>query len=101
LEVIEEEALLPEVEKKGQLFEEALQHPKVKEIRRKGLFFAFEFATANEVQQIVEYCLDHQVICFWFLSNPNSFRIAPPLNISYSEIKKACTIIRQAFDTLK
>jgi acetylornithine/succinyldiaminopimelate/putrescine aminotransferase len=100
LEVIEEEDLLAGVEAKGQLFEDLLQHPRIKEVRRKGLFFAFEFATADEVQAVVESCLAQGIICFWFLSCPNSFRIAPPLNISESEIKKACTVIRQAINKL-
>ncbi|MDH5396790.1 MAG: aspartate aminotransferase family protein, partial [Cyclobacteriaceae bacterium] len=37
IEVIEEEHLMNEVERKGQLLEKKLQHPVVKEIRRKGL----------------------------------------------------------------
>lgn len=100
LEVIENENLLDTVENKGRLFESLLQHERVVEIRRAGLMFAFEFATADEVAKIVSHCLENGLICFWFLSNPNSFRIAPPLNISEEEIKKACAIIRQAFDAL-
>ncbi|MEP2772340.1 MAG: aspartate aminotransferase family protein [Fulvivirga sp.] len=100
LEAIENEQLLDEVENKGLLFESLLQHKKVKEIRRKGLMFAIEFETAEEVAQIVRYCLENGVISFWFLSCPNSFRIAPPLNITDEEIKKACDVIKGAFDSL-
>ncbi|ELR68239.1 Acetylornithine aminotransferase (ACOAT) [Fulvivirga imtechensis AK7] len=100
LEVIENENLLDSVEEKGQLFEKLLQHPKIREVRRKGLMFAFEFETADEVSKVVQECLNNGVICFWFLSCPNSFRIAPPLNISEEEIKKACEIILQAIKNL-
>jgi len=100
LEAIEEERLLDKVENKGLLFESLLQHKKVKEIRRKGLMFAIEFETAEEVAQIVQYCLQHGVITFWFLSCPNSFRIAPPLNITDEEIKKACEVIKDALNSL-
>lgn len=100
LEVIENENLLDEVENKGLLFESHLQHTKMKEIRRKGLMFAIEFETAEEVAQIVKYCLDKGVITFWFLSCPNSFRIAPPLNITDEEIIKACEVIKGAFNSL-
>lgn len=100
LEVIENEKLLAGVEAKGQRFENLLQHPRIKEIRRIGLFFAFEFETTEEVSKIVAYCLEHGVICFWFLSCPNSFRIAPPLNISENEIIKSCNVIRAAIDSL-
>ncbi len=100
LELLEEENILAQVEAKGALFEELLQHPRVLEIRRKGLYFAFEFANAEEVQTIVEYCMKKGVICFWFLSCPEAFRIAPPLNISEEDIRKACVIIREAMDLL-
>ena len=100
IEVIEEENLLAEVENKGKLFEELLKHPRIKEVRRKGLMFAFEFETVEEVAKIVEQCLKNGVICFWFLSCPNSFRIAPPLTISEKEIKESCKIIREAIESL-
>jgi Ornithine/acetylornithine aminotransferase len=100
LESIEEEGLLAQVEHKGQLIESALQHPRVREIRRKGLFFALEFSHADEVQRVVQKALELGVVCFWFLSCPESFRIAPPLNMPEAEIKEACRLIRQAFDAL-
>jgi acetylornithine/succinyldiaminopimelate/putrescine aminotransferase len=100
LEVILQEKLLEKVEKKGQLFEELLRHDRIVEIRRIGLMFAIEFRTPEEVAQVVSYCLENGLICFWFLSNPNSFRIAPPLTITEEEIKNACQIIRQAFNNL-
>lgn len=99
LEVIINENLLDSVESKGKLFEDLLQHPRVVEIRRIGLLFAIEFETSDEVAQVVSYCLENGLICFWFLSNPNSFRIAPPLTITEEEIKKACHIIQEAFST--
>jgi acetylornithine/succinyldiaminopimelate/putrescine aminotransferase len=98
LEVIENEKLLPGVEAKGQLIESLLQHSKIKAIRRFGLMFAIDFETAEEVNQIVEYAKQKGVICYWFLSHPNSFRIAPPLIISESEIREACAIIMEAID---
>lgn len=98
LEVIEQEQLLSTVEKKGSLIESLLKHPKIKEIRRIGLLFAIDFETAEEVNRIVEYAKNKGVICYWFLSHPNSFRIAPPLTISEKEISEACAIIVEAID---
>ncbi|MBL6445050.1 aspartate aminotransferase family protein [Fulvivirga sp. 29W222] len=100
LKVIEDENLLSKVEDKGLLFEQLMQHKRVKDIRRKGLLFAFEFETSEEVAFIVQECLENSVICFWFLSCPNSFRIAPPINITEDEIKEACKIIINAMDKL-
>ncbi|MEM6360138.1 MAG: aspartate aminotransferase family protein [Bacteroidota bacterium] len=100
LEVIEQEQLLLQVEDRGELIEKLLDHPKIIEIRRIGLMFAIEFATEEEVYHIVQKCLERGVVCFWFLSCPTSFRIAPPINISVEEIKKACNIIKSVFDEL-
>jgi 4-aminobutyrate aminotransferase-like enzyme len=56
--------------------------------------------SAEAVKKVVEYCLEHGVITFWFLSCPWSFRIAPPLIISESEIEESCSVIMEAFDLL-
>jgi acetylornithine/succinyldiaminopimelate/putrescine aminotransferase len=101
LEVIEDEKLLETVESKGQLFEQLITSDRIKAIRRIGLMFAFEFETEDEVAKVVSYCLDHGVICFWFLSCPNSFRIAPPLTITNTQISDACAIINEAISKLK
>jgi acetylornithine/succinyldiaminopimelate/putrescine aminotransferase len=96
LEVIEEEKLLATVERKGRLIEKLLTHPKIKEVRRAGLLFAFDFESAETVNRIVHYAKEHGVICYWFLSHPTSFRIAPPLTITEEEITVACSIILDA-----
>ena len=93
INVIQEEKLLKGVEEKGLLFEELLSNSHIKEIRRFGLMFALEFEDFETVERIVKYCLQQGVICFWFLSCPNAFRIAPPLTITEKEIRKACQII--------
>lgn len=98
LEVILNEKLIDAVEEKGRLIEKLLTHPTIKEIRRKGLMFAIEFDSAERVQQIVEACIEAGVITFWFLSCPESFRLAPPLNISETDLRKGCEVIREAID---
>ncbi len=98
IETIKSEIDFSEVENKGRIIEDKLQHSLVKEIRRKGLFFAIEMENPEIVQQVVENCLKNGLISFWFLSCPNAFRIAPPLNISYEEIEQSCTIITDAMN---
>jgi acetylornithine/N-succinyldiaminopimelate aminotransferase len=101
LELYRYNTILEKAETKGKLFAEKLsKHPRIKEIRRIGLFFAIDLANANEVQAVVENCLQNGLISFWFLSCPSSFRIAPPLTISEIEIDNACRIILQALDRL-
>jgi acetylornithine/succinyldiaminopimelate/putrescine aminotransferase len=98
LQVIEDEGLLEQVETKGLLTENRLKHPQIREIRRIGLMFAIDFDSADRVNRIVDYAKDHGVICYWFLSHPNSLRIAPPLTISEQEIQLACDVILKAIE---
>ena len=98
LNVIKEEKLLDQVERKGKLIESLLQHSGIREIRRIGLLFAIDFDSADRVQKIVQEAIENGVICFWFLSCPDSFRIAPPLTISDEEIAIACDVIKKAID---
>lgn len=98
LEVIEDEGLVSQVERKGRLFEELLKHPAIKEIRRIGLLFAIDFDSEERVSRIVNNAKANGLICYWFLSHPYSFRIAPPLTITEQEIRESCAIILKAID---
>jgi acetylornithine/succinyldiaminopimelate/putrescine aminotransferase len=98
LEVIEKERLLEQVEEKGKLFETLLQHPRIKAIRRIGLMFAVDFDSAELVTRIVNSAKAMGVICYWFLSHPHSFRIAPPLTITREQIEESCNVISKAID---
>jgi acetylornithine/succinyldiaminopimelate/putrescine aminotransferase len=98
LEVLTCGNLLSDVNRKGKLIEDLLVHPKIHEIRRAGLMFAIDFDSEERVHRIVSDALDNGVICFWFLSHPNSFRIAPPLTINDDEIRDACQVILKAIE---
>jgi len=100
LNVILDNNLHQQAEAKGALIESLLKHPKVKEIRRKGMLFAIEMESAEVVQKLVNACLQAGIISFWFLSCPESFRLAPPLTISEKEIREACAIILQQMNNL-
>lgn len=88
-----------EVERLGALLENRLSsHRAIKEIRRKGMFFAIDMEDAERVAQVVERCMDLGVITFWFLSHPYSFRLAPPLVITEVELNLAADRILQAIN---
>ena len=98
LTVLQEENLIAQVEEKGRLFEQHLQHPAIMDLRRIGLLFAVDFDSQEKVNTIVNHCKENGVICYWFLSHPHSFRIAPPLTITEQEIKESCEIIINAIN---
>lgn len=88
-----------EVERLGALLEAMLMsHPEIYAIRRKGLFLAIDMINEERVAKVVERCLELGVITFWFLSHPYSFRLAPPLIISETELIQAISLILQAID---
>jgi 4-aminobutyrate aminotransferase-like enzyme len=80
------------------LIQSLLIHPHIREIRRAGLMFAIDFDSEERVQRIVNTALNNGVIGFWFLSHPYSFRIAPPLTITDSEIGESCDVILKAIE---
>lgn len=101
LKIIRDENLLIDISKKEQLFKDLLVHPKIVEVRSIGLFFAIELKNENQVQHLVLEGLKKGILLFWFLSTPNAFRLAPPLNISEKEIKEGCEKIVDLLNELK
>lgn len=99
LRIYRDSSIVDEVEGKGAWIEEQLiDHPLVKEIRRKGFYFAIDLENEQVVQQVVEKCLSKGLITFWFLSCPWSFRIAPPLTIQQDELEECVSILKCALD---
>lgn len=98
LKAIQAEKMLDGVEEKGKLLEETIAHPSIIEIRRKGLMFAIEFQSAELVHEIVTKCIEQGVITYWFLSCPESFRIAPPINTPDKVLLEAGITIKSVIE---
>ena len=78
-------------ENRGWRIEERIKgHPLVKEIRRKGLMLGVEIVDPDIRKIFTEACLAQGLIIDWFLFNPVTFRIAPPLTISKEEVESVC-----------
>jgi acetylornithine/N-succinyldiaminopimelate aminotransferase len=93
LETILDEDLISSVEDKEQLFRMLLKHPKIKEIRGKGLMLSIQLDNFPQVEAVSKFCVENGVIIDWFLHCDNAMRIAPPLIITQDEIKFACEVI--------
>ncbi len=98
IEVLKNESLINQVEKKSNLIKSLLVHPKIKSIRNKGLMMAVEFESFDILKPIIDRAIELGVITDWFLFCDDSMRIAPPLTITEDEIKKSCSIILQAIN---
>ena len=88
-----DEKIVEQVEAKGELFKQLLQHPAITEIRGKGLMLAVGFDSFDTNKAIIDACIKDGIISDWFLHCSDAMRIAPPLTITEEEIKKACDVI--------
>lgn len=98
LTVLLEEQLTQTVAAKEQLFRQNLQHPRVLQIRGKGLLLSLQLSTFEEVEKVSKACIENGVIIDWFLHNETSLRLAPPLTITEEQIHRACETIMQALN---
>jgi len=78
---------------KGELFKSLLVHPKIKEVRGKGLMLAAEMESFDALKDTIDNCIEKGVITDWFLFCDNSMRLAPPLIITNDQIREGCAVI--------
>jgi acetylornithine/succinyldiaminopimelate/putrescine aminotransferase len=98
LNVLLEEDLLKDIDRKEELFRSLLVHPLIKEVRGKGLMLAIQLENFKQVEDISRQATDQGVIIDWFLHCDTALRLAPPLIITEVEIREACKIILEALD---
>jgi len=101
LKLLTESNIIENVNKKGELFiNELKDNPAVKCFRQKGLMIAVELENEQKVSKLLELFVENGIIVDQFLFNSNSFRIAPPLIITETEIKEICKTINFCMDKL-
>jgi acetylornithine/N-succinyldiaminopimelate aminotransferase len=88
-----DEGILEQVEKKGALFYKLLKQAPIPEIKQCGLWFCLRFESAERAKEIADRCIEKGVLTDWFLFAQDSLRISPPLTITESEIKLAAEVI--------
>lgn len=86
-EVLLEEKMIDQVKRKEQLFLNGLKHPKIKNVNSRGLMIAVEFDSFEMNKKIIDTLIEEGIFTDWFLFAPHALRIAPPLNISDSDIQ--------------
>ncbi len=90
--------LMDEVLEKEKLFRKLLVHPKIKEIRGKGLMLAILVDSSEIATKIILRSLKKGLLLFWLLFEGKAVRITPPLTISNQEIEKGCAVILSILD---
>ena len=95
-----EEKIIDSVFDKEKLFLQNLHHPKIKNIRSRGLMMAIEFEDFDQNKKVIDSLLNKGVFSDWFLFAPQCLRIVPPLTISEKEILDACNAIQEVLSGL-
>ena len=95
-----EEKIIDSVFDKEKLFLQNLYHPKIKNIRSRGLMMAIEFEDLDQNKKVINALLNKGVFSDWFLFAPECLRIVPPLIISEEEILGACNVIQEVLSDL-
>ncbi|MFW5886553.1 MAG: aspartate aminotransferase family protein [Bacteroidota bacterium] len=96
--LLKNEYILKEVKQKGEIIKKVLHHPKIKEIRGKGLFLAVEFSNFEEIQRIIKIAIRNGIITDWFLFCNHAIRIAPPLIVTMEEVQEFCDKLNEIFE---
>ena len=93
LDYIEENKLSEEALRKELFIRKHLKHPKIKEIRGRGLMLSLIMQTPEQANNLVLKALDKGLILFWLLYEKRAVRITPPLTISDDELLKGVEIV--------
>ncbi len=100
LKIITEDDLSGHAKKCEEIFRNILVHPRIKELRGRGLFLAMQLESFDEVRKVILSSLEQGVIADWFLFCRNAIRIAPPLLISEDEIIRSSEILKKALNKI-
>lgn len=100
LNVIKDEKLHIEANRKGQMFRDLLNHSAIDHLRGKGLFIAVELKPEIDANRFFEICLEKGIIYDFFLFTHSAFRIAPPLTITDDEITRVSKMLLEAMDKI-
>lgn len=95
LKVIKDEIDMNELERKGALIESELRKLGYDKINRKGLMLSIDNGSMQNNFSLVEQCIQKGIITDWFLFNPSSMRICPPLTITESQIMEFIELIKK------
>lgn len=96
--LLEQKELIESVDSKAKLLVDIIQHPIIKQKRNKGFLMAIEFENFEINHAVIKQCIKNGLLTDWFLFNPQSLRIAPPLIINEEEILKGATIIQKSIE---
>lgn len=101
IDTIVAEKLHEQATAKEKILRAELKHPRIKEVRGKGLMLAVVFDSFETNIKIIDKAIEEGVITDWFLFCDHAMRIAPPLNIREDVLIESCRKIVKAIDSIQ
>ena len=98
MNILLDENLVEGIPDKEKIFLSRLHHPVIQKVSSAGLWLSIQFDSFETNKAIIDTCIENGLLTDWFLFAADSMRISPPLNISETEIHKACDIILDAVE---
>ena len=98
--VVEQEGLMEHALAMEQRYRLGLKHPLIQGIRGKGLFLAVMLDQEIKVRRFISRAFENGLVIDQFLFSDNSFRIAPPLNISEPEVDESINLLLATLEGL-
>jgi acetylornithine/N-succinyldiaminopimelate aminotransferase len=92
LEVLRTTDIVSTVIEREEYVRTLLHHPKIKEVRSSGLMMAVELHDEKWVAPVVNACIEKGLLVDYFLFDPRSIRIAPPLIITKEQLADGVAI---------
>ena len=89
MEFLLDEKIIQHIFDKEKLFLQNFHHPKIKQVRSRGLMIAIEFADFDQNQRVINALLEKGFFSDWFLFASQCLRIVPPLTITDEELIEA------------
>ncbi len=101
LEVITGEDLAVKAQDIEKQIREQLKHPLIKELRIHGALGAIDFKDEALNMKVIRACIEAGVVTDWFLFCSTAMRIAPPLNITSTELNRGIEIILKVLNSFQ
>ena len=98
LEIILRDELTQRANEVGSIFRQKMKHPRIKNVRGKGLFLAVDLDDVF-IPDFMKYAAENGIIFDPFLFNPEAFRIAPPLIITNEQATEIAEKLLGLIDT--
>ncbi|HKK59069.1 MAG TPA: aspartate aminotransferase family protein [Salinivirga sp.] len=98
LEIILRDELTQRANEVGNIFRQKMKHPRIKNVRGKGLFLAVDLDDVF-IPDFMKYAAENGIIFDPFLFNPEAFRIAPPLIITNEQATEIAEKLLGLIDT--